>query len=371
MYGNARTDLNNIYTGTQGQVSDLFGKGVAGLTPYIEQGQGASQLQAALSGALGPEAQAQAYAQYQESPGVAFAREESERAQLRNAAALGGLSGGNIRDELSRRAVGTYMQDFGNQFNRMGTVADRGLSAAGVAGGLRGQEAGVQSALGQGRASTLSGLAQSEAGTRAGLGTTEAGLLSSLGADEAGIMAGLGTSQVGIQSGLKSTLGNIQSGLEGQNAGLQAGLGQYGAQIPVAAGSQIGGYRYQAGRDIANSISGTSSALANLINQQGAGVSDITGNMATNVNSLIQAATAGDVAAKQQLATLLTNVSSQAGSSYAGQPIVPGAPSNLLGTLGQVAGGIGGLVQGYNQMGNVWNPTSGFWQAPSMYNTGV
>jgi len=76
----------------------------------------------AFSGAAGQEAQAQAFQQFQESPGQAFLREQAERGTTRNAAAIGGLGGGNVRRELQRQAIGLASQDFGNQFNRLQNV---------------------------------------------------------------------------------------------------------------------------------------------------------------------------------------------------------------------------------------------------------
>jgi hypothetical protein len=256
---------------TREQVSGLYGQGRDTLSPYAEAGIPAAQLQAALSGALGPQAQQEAFAQYQQSPGVAFAQEEAERALMRNASALGGLSGGNVMDELSRRAVGTYMQDFDNQFNRIGQVADRGFSgSAGIAGMYAGE------------------------------------------------------------------------------AGTQAGLGQYAASMPFAAGQQTANMRQQAGRDISANVGGATSALANLAQNQGAGMADIVGNAANNLDSLFRAAMAGDANANQQLAIALANLNSGAAGQSAGVPIVPGPGSNLLGGLGQVAGGIGGIMMGMN-----------------------
>jgi hypothetical protein len=134
---------------TQGMVGDIYKRGIGYLDPYMQTGKGANQQQAALSGALGPEAQKAAYAQYQQSPGVAFAQAEAERALKRNASALGGLGGGNIMRDLSQLAAGTYMQDYNNQFQQLGQVADRGYGAATTGAGLEGQQAGIQADLGK------------------------------------------------------------------------------------------------------------------------------------------------------------------------------------------------------------------------------
>jgi len=76
--------------------------------PYREYGQEAAQRQAALTGALGPEAQQQAFAEYQASPALGFLQEQSERALMRNAAAMGGLGGGNVRQDLTKLTADLY-----------------------------------------------------------------------------------------------------------------------------------------------------------------------------------------------------------------------------------------------------------------------
>jgi len=75
---------------TQQQVGGLYNQGQQMLNPFMQSGGQAHDLQAALSGALGPEAQQQAFNSYSSSPGVQFAQQEAERALLRNASATGG-----------------------------------------------------------------------------------------------------------------------------------------------------------------------------------------------------------------------------------------------------------------------------------------
>jgi len=134
---------------TSQKVTDLYNQGTSYIAPYMSPGESANNLQAALSGAMGPEAQQQAFAQYQQSPGVKFAQGEAERALTRNAAATGGLGGGNVLRDLTQLAAGTFMQDFGNQYSRLGEIANRGYGAATTGAGMQGQQAGIQSSLGQ------------------------------------------------------------------------------------------------------------------------------------------------------------------------------------------------------------------------------
>jgi hypothetical protein len=134
---------------TRQNVAGMFAQGQNMLQPYREQGGQASQLQAALSGALGREAQAKAFQDYVSSPGVEFATRMGEQGITRNAAALGGLGGGNVRRELMEFGTGMATQDFGNQFNRLGDLANRGYGAATTGAGLQQSAAGIESNLGQ------------------------------------------------------------------------------------------------------------------------------------------------------------------------------------------------------------------------------
>ena len=282
-----RAALQNLSL-TQQRTSGLYDKGIGYYEPYTQAGIGAYNQQAALSGALGPEAQQSAYAAYQQSPGVAFAQQEAERAILRNASALGGLGGGNVRDELSRRAVGTYMQDFQNQFGRLGDVSAQGYNAASQAAGMRGMQAGSEQTL------------------------------------------GMTAAQIPMNVGSAIAQGRFQTG---QTIGGQRGqLGQV-----------MGNQAYQAGSDIASAIANTTSSLSALTNAQGAGMSDIMSNTVNNVNNLYQAAAAGDSEAISQLQSMLANLSTGAGSSYSNVPIVPGAVTNLT-------GGVAGIASGFKQV---------------------
>lgn len=94
---------------------------------------GSANLQSALTGAMGPEAQQQAYAQYQESPGVAWQRDQGMRGLDAEIAASGRGGGSRLR-AVSEFNQGLAMQDFGNNFSRLSTVTNTGLSAAGTLG---------------------------------------------------------------------------------------------------------------------------------------------------------------------------------------------------------------------------------------------
>lgn len=246
LLGQARGEIGAGRERAMTGATDLFERGVAPLEDLQAGAVGAQQQQAALSGALGPEAQARAIAAFQESPQQAFLREQGERAITRNASALGGLGGGRVREELARFGTGLAAQDFANQFSRLGDVANRGLSAAGTA-------------------------------------------------------ANLGQNQAALQTG-------IESEATGSIASLLAGQGRDTAGIIGGAGNRLADLRTQAGRDLANAISGTTVGVADLANQQGAALSQIFGEGAANVANLFNLAGQGDAAAQEQLAGILANI---------------------------------------------------------------
>ena len=132
------------------------------LDPYIAGGPAAFEQQQALSGALGADAQRQAYADYVESPGVAFAREQGLRGINQQASAMGGLGGGNRLKRLTEYSQGLALQDFNNYFNRLGTVTGTGLTAAQALGGVSGQ-----AAAGQAQMTQLAGSQRAEGQTAA------------------------------------------------------------------------------------------------------------------------------------------------------------------------------------------------------------
>lgn len=267
--GRTGIDVNNILSGGYQNANQQ-------LSPYASSGVQANYLQAALSGAMGNQAQSQAMSNYQTSPFYDEARAQAEKAITQNAAAGGNLASGNTLDQLYQNASGMFLNDYNNRFSQLGQVSDRGYNASiGLAG--------------------------------------------------------------------------IVSDLSRQGASIRSDLGQMAAGIPIGAGSQAADYRMQAGRDIAGATANTTSALANLINQQGSGISDMVGNYSNNIQALMQQATQGDAGAKEQLATILANISTGSASQQAALPTYTPATTNTLEQVGQLTSGIGGMLQQFSQ----------------------
>ena len=126
-----------------GELRRQFDIGQSRIEPFFQEAVPAFQLQAAFSGSRGPEAQREAFAGFQESPNVAFLREQGLRGVEGQAAATGGLGGGERLRELTRFSQGLALQDFENQFNRLGIISGRGQTA-GSELAQRGSQFGAQ-----------------------------------------------------------------------------------------------------------------------------------------------------------------------------------------------------------------------------------
>lgn len=111
------------------------------VTPGLEIGQQAQQKQAALSGALGPEAQAAAFEGFQESPGTQFLREQGLR-EVSSQSAVTGQGGGNRLRALTEFSQGLALQDLNRQQQQLGQIAGQGIQLAGTGATLTGLETG-------------------------------------------------------------------------------------------------------------------------------------------------------------------------------------------------------------------------------------
>jgi hypothetical protein len=309
--------LNQAQGQGLGAINQAIGQGVGGLNQFTGAGVQGQQQQAALAGLGGQGAFDQAFIN---NPATQFLQQQGEQAALRTSAARGGLGGGNVLKELSRFNQGLASQDLQNQFNRAGALTGQGLQAAGQIGQLRGQQAGLSSNL------------------IGNLGQAGAGLAGQAGGQLGGIAANLGQAGAGFAGQAGSQLGQL---------GLQGAL--FAGQAALGTGQDLAQGRTQAGQAIAGGIQGTTSSLADLINQQGGGISDLTGQAGSNLANLLSGAGQAQGVSQQQLAALLASLSVGEGSTVAGLPGIPGTQQNqgILGGLGQLAGGIGAAATGF------------------------
>lgn len=244
-------------------------RGIAAVDPFVKPGMEAHQVQAALSGAMGRDAQAQAYSNFQASPGQEYLVNEAEKALLRRSAALGGLGGGDVRQELQANAIGLAAQDFDNYYNRLGSVGDRGLSASGLANNLYALGGNAAIAAGGHHA----GLSGAEVGANAGVGAASINARTSLMRDAA---------SHALRTGELTALGRTDAG----------------------------------------------SSLAALAEAQGQNTAGIYNTGTSNLATILAGGGDNQFSSDQARAALLANVLGGASSTYAGLPGIPGIQDN-------------------------------------------
>lgn len=126
------------------------------LQPWEQGGLKAYQLQQDYTGANGADAQKAAYANYAESPGVQWAREQGMKGIAADSS-MTGVGGGTRLKAISDYNQGLAMQDFSNQFNRLGAVTGVGANAASSLAG-----AGSSAAQGQAQTTMAAGNARAQ-----------------------------------------------------------------------------------------------------------------------------------------------------------------------------------------------------------------
>ena len=100
------------------------------LKPFVTTGTSAFGQQAALIGLGGAEEQQRAISALQQGPEFAALTRQGEEAILQNAAATGGLRGGNVQGALAQFRPQVLSSLIEQQYNRLGGLASVGQNAA-------------------------------------------------------------------------------------------------------------------------------------------------------------------------------------------------------------------------------------------------
>lgn len=212
------------------QANQALQHGISALDPFVNSGNSAVQLQAALSGALGSDAQAKAYADFNSSPGQSYLQQRGEQAVLRNASATGGLGGSRVLQELQRQGVGLAQQDFSSHFDRLGQVSNMGLGGANIAANLTGQMANNSINYGNNAANYAFNTGQNLSSGRTRAGEMLADLNS---------RQGSGVSDIINQGG--SNLAQLLAGAGNANADQKMQLAQLLSSLGMTQSSQVAG----------------------------------------------------------------------------------------------------------------------------------
>ena len=290
----ANSTLSDAQARAQRNIDRVMGRATNNLQQYQTGGGNAAQLQADLTGANGQAAQQAAMQTYQQSPGMQYALQQAEKAITRNAAATGGLGGGNMLQALQANAVGMAQQDYNNYFNQVGQTAGQGIQANQIGANLAGNQAQLGSSLDQ---------------------------------NMSGQMAGNQMNTAGAIGGMYNQGGNNAANL-----------------FTNAAGS-LGNMRYNTGVNIGNMTNNTANQMGQMTAQQGANMSNILGTGAQNTANLQNASGQFSAQQMQQLATVLANISQGQGTGQASINNALGQ-SNAAGIVDSAAG----LRTGVNQL---------------------
>ena len=201
------------------------------INPYAIAGQDALRTQRALAGLDG---QAAFDAAYQESPQMAFLREQGERAALRNAAATGGLGGGNVLKELTRYNTGLASQDLQNQIANINQLSGRGFNAAT-------QMAGLNLNTGLPAANAINTLGINLATGRTDAATKLADQYGDASNKLANILGSQGLNISNLVGNTASSINNARNNAAINEARAQENLGVNQANIQTGIGNQLKG----------------------------------------------------------------------------------------------------------------------------------
>lgn len=278
-----RSDLETQYGLGLEQAQAAADTATGYMQPYESAGQTALQQQLALSGALGQDAFNQAY---QESPQMAFLREQGMRANLAGAAATGGLGGGNVQKELQRFGQGLASQGLQQQIANLGALSGQGYGAAGTM---------------------------------------------------ANIATGLGSQQLQAQTGLGQQLAGY-----GLSTGLPA------AQTISGLGTNLAAGRTRAGEMLASQYGQTAQQLGGIYSGQGRDIAAMTDAQRQMIMNAVNSGAMTEAQAQQAYSTNMANLQSGIGSQLAGVPNAPIFAPDYGQQIGQAfqAGGIGAYLSG-------------------------
>lgn len=178
-----------------GAIADANQQGITGLqdaqssladllAPYITAGTSALTRQQDLLGLNGNSAEQKAIQAIQSSPLFASALQQGEKSILSNAAATGGLRGGNVQSALAQFSPQLLSQLINQQYGQLGSMSSQGLSAAGTQGA---SNVSTASAIAQ----LLQNSGQAQAGAALNSGKSDSGLFGSIGNAVGSLIGGL------------------------------------------------------------------------------------------------------------------------------------------------------------------------------------
>ena len=174
------------------------------LKPVIDQLAPAVKLESALMGLSGAAAQKEALKNFAERADQKFVRERGEKALLRNAAAIGGLGGGNVRTELQQQGIGFASQRIGEALDRLAGIRTGSQATATGVGQLGANAVNAQNQFRQNAANAQAAAALSRP-SGPSLGGVVSGAATGLSVGSA--IPGIGSAAGAVIGGLAGLLG--------------------------------------------------------------------------------------------------------------------------------------------------------------------
>lgn len=145
------------------QQMEMFNRQQEMLSPFVDQAEGAMGQMGAITGTEGAEAQQAAYGAIQNSPMFQSQVQQGENALLQNAAATGGVRGGNMQAALSQFRPQMLQNSINQQYDQLGGIASLGMGPLSQAASGFGSMADAQGQFGSNAANLTTQSGQAEA----------------------------------------------------------------------------------------------------------------------------------------------------------------------------------------------------------------
>lgn len=306
-----KDEANTAWDQANSDIAAMIAQAIGALQPYNEQGQKANAMLMDFLGANGPEAQAAAFAAYENSPGQQHIIDQGQEALIASAAATGQLGSANTKKALLQFAIGEANKNFDTRMGQLGSVADRGLAAAQGISGASMQGAGLYAGIGEGRARTAetAGLAIADV-NQAGMATSAAGVQNLMGQKAQNTITTGSSVRDFLQAlgAMEAQAGLSTAGMKAQNI---YNTGQELAQVATELGTEVSEQQLAQMEEYDAIITSGMSTLSQIMSGQ---LTDINATHMATLQELINM--------DQAYANLVTQVAEAAGTKEDGTAVL-------------------------------------------------
>ncbi len=158
-YINASNEQTNWLQKAIDELSGGYDQTRQNYQPYLDMGLQGFQQYAAGTGALGRDAQEQAYRDYAVSPGQKYLQQQAQNSILANASAGGGLNAPGVLQALQQSAIDMSSLDWNNHQAQLSGLGQTGFEGVGQMGQFQQNTSNsIANTLGQIRQARASGI---------------------------------------------------------------------------------------------------------------------------------------------------------------------------------------------------------------------